>query len=142
MTFEEILENAKQNRIDVFEAYDLLKERQDNIAEKDLDNLKTWNSKKLGAYKDSEIYKSNEAESFKCAELMNTIIKQCFDDFSEQEYSADYLFDIARSIFSVVASENANEGLEKIKEEKSIAKKVIDSRIKFLQKLRDKLDRE
>lgn len=142
MTFEEILEKAKQNKIDVFEAYDLLKERLENIAEKDLDTLNTWNSKKLGAYKNSESHKNNEAESFKCTELMNTIIKQCFDDFSKQKYCANYLFDIARAIFSVVASENANEDVKIINEEKSIAKKVIDSRIKFLQELREKLDRE
>ncbi len=138
MTFNEILETGKQNKIDIFEIYTLLEQRQEEISKNDYENLKLWNSKQNGAYKDSDIYKRNEAESLKCQELKSFIKKQNFDIFTQKERSTAYLLEIEDIIFDIsLAKKNNDVETEYCLKDK--AAKILNSRIKFLESLKERL---
>lgn len=140
MTFDEIFRNVKKEKINIFEAYTLLSERQDEVSKERLKTIKTCDSETLRAYEESEICKNLEAEIQKCSELMEAIIKLNFDCFTDKNHSAEYLYDVPRCIFEL--SKAKNDKQQDIFVYKEAAKKTIDSRISFLSSLKSLIDKE
>lgn len=133
MTFEEIWQMGKDGKIDRFKAYDLLEKRSEELAKLDIDTLEKWNAKKLGGYKDSEIFKQHEAERNDCTALQQSIIDDTFDEFSGENYATDKLYNVTKAIFDFEKARHDNSLTDNEKNfQLEITENIINSTINFL----------
>lgn len=137
MTFDEIWKAGKQGKLDRFKAYDLLEARTEELSKTETENIKKWNGKEQGAYKDSKQYKAIEQEKNYCADLEKHIVWQTFADFAGKEYATQELLDIPLAIFRLHKAQFEKQDIEKT--ERNTAKKVIEARIEWLRTLVEKL---
>ncbi len=79
MTFEEILAAGKDNKIDIYKAYDLLEKRKEQIAAIINKDLKRYNFY-------SKDYKELESEIFSCTELQEYLINSVKENNKDYEY--------------------------------------------------------
>lgn len=130
MTFDEIFEAGKQGKITVFEGYDLIIHRLEEISEKE----KTYDD-----------LKSSQLEIDKLSDLRDYIIKSVFNDYiksifdSHPTYSDFIFWGIEKRIFDLEKLKKTDSAESKIEDLKSITKFEIDKTIEFLNQLKEKI---